>query len=126
KRTEDHVRALRDGMCLIDHLERCHANRAARSMHQLDLVRQKPIDSVFDDAMGLPTANFHQHPRPSNDALDFIDDFSRELFATIFVEIFHVYAAAEGGDSKNCFAASASSTSGIQSSPNCWSCSSAL
>ena len=86
----------RDGVRLVDHLQRSDANRATRSVHKLDLVRQQMVDAVFDDGVRLSAADFHQDPRPRRDAPDFIDNLLRQRFVTIFVEEFHASCLAAG------------------------------
>ena len=65
---ENDVGPLRDGVRLVDHLQRGDANRAAGAMHELHFVRQQMIDAIFDDGVGLAAADLHQHPGSGDDA----------------------------------------------------------
>ncbi len=89
KGAEDHIRALRDGVGLVDHLERRHADGTSRTMHKLDAFRQKMVDAVFDDGMGLAAADLHQHPRPRLNAANLLYDTGGNWTVPVFIEIFH-------------------------------------
>ena len=68
KRAENDVRPRGDGVRPIDHLERRHADRAARPVNQLDARRNDPIEPVFDDRVRLAAAYFHDGPGPGHGA----------------------------------------------------------
>ena len=79
----------RNGMGLVDHFQRRHANRAARPMHQLHAFRQQMIDAVLDDGVRLPAADLHQHPGAGLNAAHLGYDLRRNVPVAIFIKIFH-------------------------------------
>ena len=59
KRREDHARPLGERDRVVDPAHRDHADRAARPVHELDLVRQEVLDPVPVDRVGVPAAHLH-------------------------------------------------------------------
>ena len=89
ERAKNHVGPLRDGVRLVDHLQRSDADRAAGAVHELHLLRQQMVDAIFDDGVGLSAADFHQDPWPGHHAVDFVGQFFGQRFVAIFIEVFH-------------------------------------
>jgi hypothetical protein len=52
-------------------------------------LRQQIVDSMFDNGMRLPTANFHNHPWFRLNTVDFLYDLPGDVSIAVFVEIFH-------------------------------------
>ena len=61
---EDHLRPLGDGDAIVDAAHRQHADRAARPVHQFDLLRQHALDAVAEDRVRMAAAHFHDVDRP--------------------------------------------------------------
>jgi hypothetical protein len=87
--TEDHIRSLRDSVRFINHLKRGDADGAPGAMDEFDFRRQEIINAVFDDAVGLAAAHFHQDPGAGDRAADFFHHLFHLLRVAIFVEVFH-------------------------------------
>ena len=75
KGAEDDVGAARDGVRLVDHLQRRDADRAAGAVHQFHAFGQKLVDAILHDGVGLAAADLHQHPGAGLDAAHLGDDF---------------------------------------------------
>jgi hypothetical protein len=60
---EDDAGAGRDLQRLVNDLQRRHAHRAARPVHQRELRREQFVEAEFYDGVGLPAADLHQRPR---------------------------------------------------------------
>src|SRR5262249_18574677 len=89
ERGEDDLRAARDRMGTVDHLERGDADRAARSVHELDGRGQHAVDAVADDRMRLSSADLHQHPRPRRGGGDLTRQGGGEVAVAVLVEVPH-------------------------------------
>ena len=75
---------------LVDHFERRHAHRTARSVNERDLFRQQFINAELHDGVRLAAADFHDVPRPRRDAVDFRAPIAAHSSAVaIFVQKFH-------------------------------------
>src|SRR6185369_1598965 len=61
---EDHLGPFRNPQRFINLLQRRHAHRTPRPMHQRDLLRQQLVNAILHDRVSLPAANLHQRPRP--------------------------------------------------------------
>ena len=53
-----------DGDAVVDASHRQHADRAARAVHQLDLLRQHALDAVAEDRVRVAAAHLHDLDRP--------------------------------------------------------------
>src|ERR1017187_9089806 len=89
KRAEDYIRPPRNGMGLVDHLERRYAYRAAWPVAQLNTLRQKLIEPVLYDGVGLSAADLHQYPWPRLDAPHLRHYLGGDVPVAIFVKVFH-------------------------------------
>ena len=67
----------------------CDAYRASRAMHQLELARQKFVETVAHDGVGLTATDLHQHPGAGGAPRDFGSQGAGHTLVTIFVDIFH-------------------------------------
>src|ERR671917_22218 len=57
---EDDLGTLGDGYALVHPPHRQHAHRAARPVHQLDLIRQEVLYAVAVDGVGVAPADLHE------------------------------------------------------------------
>jgi hypothetical protein len=89
KRAEDHVGLGGDRQSAVDLLQRGDAHRAAGAVHQLDLGRQQLVEAVAHNGVGLPAADFHQHPRAGDRAPDFIDHAAHQFGVAKFSDKLH-------------------------------------
>src|SRR5262245_28780209 len=76
-------------MGLVDHLERRDTDRTARTMHQLDRLRQEVVDSVLHDGVGLPAADLHDRPGARESAGDLVDHPPGQCLIPVLVEVLH-------------------------------------
>ena len=97
ERAEDDVGPPRDGMRAIDHIERRYADRTSWAVHQLDFLRQKIVQPVFDDRVRLTAADLHEGPRTCDGPLNFRDQLLCDGMIAVFVDVLHV--SASGGPS---------------------------
>ena len=63
---EQKITSGREAMAMgpVDHLQRRHADRAARPVDQFDLGGKQLVDAVLDDRVRLPAADLHDRPGP--------------------------------------------------------------
>ena len=59
---EDDAGLVRDGDAVIEAAHGDDAHRAPGSMYELDVARQKILDAVLEDGVGVPTAHLHDLP----------------------------------------------------------------
>src|SRR5262245_554811 len=86
-------------MRLVDHFERGHAYRTARSMHEFDLFRQQLIDPVFNDAVCLAAANLHEYPGTGHRLADLAGNFLSDFLSPVFVDVLHAALPSLNSDS---------------------------
>ena len=86
---EDDVRPGGDGQGLVDLLERRHANRAAGAVDHPHAGRQRLVDPLLDEGVGLAAADLHQGPGPGGDAMDLVDQLAGELGVAVLVDVLH-------------------------------------
>src|SRR5262249_29540363 len=89
ERGEDDVRAARDRMGAVDHLERGDADRTARPVHELHVRRQHAVDAVAHDRMRLSSAHLHQHPWARRGGGDLTGQGGGEVAVAVLVEVPH-------------------------------------
>src|SRR5579864_2046373 len=94
ERAEDDVGAPRDGMRPIDHFERRDADRASGTVHEFDFFRQKIVEPVLNNRVGLAAANLHERPGPCYSAPDFRDQLLSDSMVAVFVDVLHVLVPA--------------------------------
>ena len=74
---------------LLDQLQRRHAHRASRAVHQRHLRRQQVVDAELDDGVRLPAAHLHQRPRPRRDARQRARELRGGFPIAVFVDELH-------------------------------------
>jgi hypothetical protein len=89
ERGERHAGPARDGMGLVDLLQRRHTHGTSGSVHELDLRRQHPVHAVLDDRVGLAAADLHEGPRPCGHPPDLGEDLGRDPAISILVQVLH-------------------------------------
>src|ERR1035438_10921196 len=85
-----------DGDGPIDDFERGHADGAAGSVDEFELPREKLIDAVAHERVGLAAADFHQDPGARDSGGDFANEGARELGIAILIDEFHAREASTG------------------------------
>ena len=85
-----------DGDSLVDDLERSDADRAAGSMDEFELRREKLIDAVAHEGVGLAAADFHENPGTGDGGGDFGNERAGELGVAILVDEFHARGSSTG------------------------------
>src|SRR4029078_9721894 len=93
-----------------DRLQRGHAHRTTRTVHQLDLGRQPPIDPVADDRARLTAARLQDHPRAARDARDLPQEALGDGRIAVLLEVLHDPAPSGSGSVTSAVWPSCSST----------------
>jgi hypothetical protein len=86
---EDDAGPAGDGEGAVDHLQRRHAHRAARTVHERDRVGEDAIETAADERVGLAPADLHEHARARRLAADVVEDAADERRVAELRQVLH-------------------------------------